>query len=244
MSQDNQDAYGHLIYDYHQGKDSYEIVERDDSFFSLSSGPELYFLGYEEWPEAEKEAMKYIQGRVLDIGCGAGRHSLYLQERGFDVLGIDNSPLVLKVCKARGLRKTQLLPVTQVNRQIGVFDTLLMMGNNFALLGNIKRARWLLKRFQAITSDTGRIIAQTRDPYQTDTPEHLEYHARNRERGRMPGEARIRVRYKRYVTPWFDFLMVSQQEMITLLEGTNWVIRDFLDGQGGGYIAVIEKRKT
>lgn len=243
MSQDKQDAYGHLVSDFHQGMDSYEIVERDDGFFSLSPGPELYFLGYEEWPEAEKEAMKYVQGRVLDIGCGAGRHSLYLQDRGFDVLGIDNSPLALKVCKARGLRKTQLLPVTQVNRQIGMFDTLLMMGNNFALLGNMKRARWLLKRFQAITSDTGMIIAQTRDPYQTDTPEHLEYHARNKERGRMPGESRIRVRYKRYVTPWFDFLMVSQQEMITLLEGTNWVIGDFLDGQGGVYIAVIEKRK-
>jgi cyclopropane fatty-acyl-phospholipid synthase-like methyltransferase len=39
----------------------------------------------------EKKSMGYVKGRtVLDIGCGPGRHALYLQnERGFDVLGID-----------------------------------------------------------------------------------------------------------------------------------------------------------
>jgi 2-polyprenyl-3-methyl-5-hydroxy-6-metoxy-1,4-benzoquinol methylase len=37
--------------------------------------------------------MQFVKGRVLDVGCGAGRHSLYLQEKGFDVLGTDISPL-------------------------------------------------------------------------------------------------------------------------------------------------------
>ena len=93
-----------------------------------------------------------------------------------------------------------------------------------------------------MTSEGGRIIAQTRDPYQTDLPEHLEYHARNRDVGRMSGQARIRVRYKRYVTPWIDFLMVSKEEIKTVLEGTNWKVRDFIDGQQGVYVAVIEKQ--
>ena len=30
--------------------------------------------------------------RVLDVGCGPGRHSLSLARRGFDVLGVDHSP--------------------------------------------------------------------------------------------------------------------------------------------------------
>ncbi len=242
MLKDWQDAFGHEIYDYFKGKGGYEIVERDDGFFSVSSGPKLYFLEYEEWPESEKEAIKYVRGRVLDVGCGAGRHALYLQEQGFDVLGVDNSPLAIEVCKARGLQSTRILSVTQIAPQLGVFDTILMLGNNFALVGNAKRARWLLKRLHKMTSEGGRIIAQTRDPYQTDLPEHLEYHARNRDVGRMSGQARIRVRYKRYVTPWIDFLMVSKEEIKTVLEGTNWKVRDFIDGQQGVYVAVIEKQ--
>jgi SAM-dependent methyltransferase len=242
MLKDWQDAFGHEIYDYFRGKGGYEIVERDDGFFSVSRGPSLYFLEYEKWPESEKEAMKYVKGRVLDVGCGAGRHSLYLQAQGFDVVGMDDSPLAIEACRARGVQSARLLSVTQITHQLGVFDTILMLGNNFALVGNAKRAKWLLRRFHKITSEAGRIIAQTRDPYQTELPEHLEYHARNREKGKMSGAARIRVRYKRYVTPWIDFLMVSKEEMRAILEDTNWEVRDFIDGQQGIYTTIIEKK--
>jgi SAM-dependent methyltransferase len=89
----------------------------------------------------DRQAMAYVQGRVLDIGCGAGRHALYLQGQGFDALGIDNSPLAVEVCRRRGLLRAQVLPITQVSRALGSFDTILMMGNNFGLVGNPRRAR-------------------------------------------------------------------------------------------------------
>jgi SAM-dependent methyltransferase len=136
MLKDWQDAFGHEIYDHFVGKGGCEIIERDDGFFSISTGPKLYFSQYEEWPRSEQEAMKYVRGKVLDVGCGGGRHSLYLQGQGFDVVGIDNSPLAVEVCKARGLQNTRILSITQVTRQLGVFDTILMLGNNFALVGN------------------------------------------------------------------------------------------------------------
>lgn len=244
MLTDAQDAFGHEIYDHYQGKGAYEIVERDDGFFSLSPGPELYFLEHADWPPSEQQAIKYACGKTLDIGCGAGRHSLYLQAQGFDIMGIDISPLAVEVCKARGLQNAQVCPITQVSSRLGVFDTILMLGNNFALVGNPKRARWLLRRFNHMTSQNARIIAQTRDPYQTDLPEHLEYHARNRERGKLSGQARIRVRYKRYVTPWIDFLMLSPDELKTILEDTRWQVRDFIDSQDGNYVAILEKKTS
>jgi SAM-dependent methyltransferase len=243
MLNDLQDAFGHEIYDHFRGQGGYEIVERDDGFFSLSPGPQLYLLDYEAWPACEQEAMAHVQGRVLDIGCGAGRHSLYLQGRGFEVVGIDTSPLAIEVCRARGLRQTHVLSVTQVTSRLGTFDTLVMLGNNFALVGHPKRARWLLRRFYRATSGAARIIAQTRDPYQTEVPEHLTYHARNREQGRWSGEVRIRVRYKRFVTPWICFLMTSKAEMQALLEGTGWEVTRFIDGAGGAYVAVMEKQR-
>ena len=244
MLSDRQDAFGHEIYDHFQGQGGYEIVERDDGFFSLSPGPQLYFLDYKAWPACEQEAMAHVRGKVLDIGCGAGRHALYLQGQGVEVVGIDTSPLAVEVCRARGLRAAQVLSVTQVTSRLGIFDTLVMLGNNFALVGHPKRARWLLKRFYRATSEAGRIIAQTRDPYQTEVPEHLAYHAYNRERGRWSGEARIRVRYKTYVTPWMGFLMTSKAEMQALLEGTGWGVTHFIDGPGGVYVAVIEKQRA
>jgi SAM-dependent methyltransferase len=242
MLKDSQDAFGHEIYDFYHNQTGFEIVERDDGFFVPSFGPELYFQEYPDWPASEREAIRYAQGKTLDIGCGAGRHSLYLQSQGLEVLGVDNSPLAIEVCKARGLHTTQVCPITQVSRRLGIFDTILMLGNNFALVGNPKRARWLLRRFYHMTTERARIIAQTRDPYQTDLPEHLEYHARNREQGKLSGQARIRIRYKKFVTPWIDFLMVSQDELDAILAGTGWEAREFIEGEGGIYIAILEKR--
>ena len=243
MLTDQQDAFGHEIYDHYHGKEAFEIVERDDGFFVPSFGPDLYFLEHADWPPSERQAIKFARGKILDIGCGAGRHSLYLQSHGFDVIGIDNSPLAVKVCKARGLLNTQVSPLTQVSHRLGVFDTILMLGNNFALVGNPKRARWLLRKFYHMTTERARIIAQTRDPYQTDLPEHLEYHARNREQGKLSGQARIRVRYKRYVTPWIDFLMLSKDELGAMLEDTDWQASEFIDGDDGVYVAILEKKR-
>ena len=244
MLKDQQDAFGREIYDYYHGLDSYEIVERDDGFFSLSPGPRLYFLEYEDWPAEEQQAIAYVRGRVLDVGCGAGRHSLHLQTQGFEVLGLDNSPLAVQVCQSRGVKDVRLLSLPQVSPKLGIFDTILMLGNNFALLGEPQRALRLLAKFEALTSPDARIIAQNRDPYQTDVPEHLEYHANNRRQGRLSGQARIRVRYKKYVTPWIDFLMLSPSELEDLLVASNWAVAETIDDGRGTYVAILEKEKS
>ena len=76
-------------------------AEKEDGLFDYSGGPRIYFSEYEEWMGSEKAAMEHVCGRVLDIGCGAGRHSLSLQNQGFEVVAIENSPLAIKVCKTR-----------------------------------------------------------------------------------------------------------------------------------------------
>jgi 2-polyprenyl-3-methyl-5-hydroxy-6-metoxy-1,4-benzoquinol methylase len=223
------------------GIESFEIVERDDGFFSVTPGAKIYFSVYEDWPDMDKQAMNYVRGRVLDIGCGAGRHAIYLQEKGLDVLGIDYSARAIEVCRQRGLARAEVVPITKVSRSLGTFDTILLMGNNFGLVANVKRARWLLRRFAAMTSDDARIIAQTIDVYQTDVPEHLAYHKWNRSRGRLAGEVRIRIRYKRFVTEWIDLLMVSESELRELLKGTDWELTETLSEDNGRYTAVIVK---
>jgi len=241
---DNQDAFGHLLFDYLEGQRGVEIIEREDGWIGTSAGPPAYFAEYADWPPHQQQAIQCVVGRVLDLGCGAGRHSLYLQQQGFDVLGVDVSPLAIEVSKRRGLKKAQVRSITQVSAKLGKFDTILMLGNNFGLLGNPRRARWLLKRFQTMTHQHARIIVESNDIYQTTDPDHLAYQEFNRQRSRMAGQIRIRVRYKKYMTPWFDYLMVAKAEMKEILASTGWVVKQFIDSDKAVYAAVIEKQPT
>lgn len=241
---ESKDVYGHQMMAFHLNKSRDEIIEREDGLIDARGlgGKNYYFSEYKDWAPFEKESMKYVKGRVLDIGCGAGRHSLYLQKKGFDVLGIDNSPLAVKVCRLRGLRKTGVLAIEQLHRlKPGSFDSILMMGNNFGLFGNFKKARRLLRQMARITSPGARIIAQTLDPHQTKDPLHLGYHRLNRKRGRMVGQVRLRVRFQNLMGPWMDYLLVSEKEMRKILVGTGWVLNRILPSAGSLYIAVIQK---
>jgi len=235
------DSYGQAMWCYFKKKAGYEIIERDDGYFSAGLGPEEYFSEYKDWPLYERKAIKHAKGRILDIGCGAGRHSLYLQKKSFDVLGIDISPLAIKVCRLRGLKKAKVMSVEDINFKEDSFDTILMLGNNFGLFRSPKRAKKLLRKFHKITSDKGTIIAESLDPYKTDNKAHLEYHKLNKKRGRMPGQIRMRIRFEKFVTNWFDYLLVSKKEMKEILKGAGWKVRKFIDSKKAMYIAIIEK---
>ena len=115
-----------------------------------------------------------------------------------------------------------------------------MLGNNFGLFASRAKARQLLRRFHELTRDRGRIVTETRDIYQTEDPVHLAYHERNRSRGRLPGQIRMRVRHGLLKTPWFDYLMVSREELEELLAGTGWQLARTIDSNDT-YVAVIEK---
>lgn len=235
-----EDAFGQVLWAYYRGEEVFEVVERDDGYVDAMS-PKAYFSGYEDWHPIEKRAMEFVKGRVLDVGCGAGRHSLYLQKKGFSVLGIDISPLAIKICELMGLKKAEVMSIEEVNLKPKSFDAIIMMGNNFGLFGSFKKARRLLEKFHKMTSENALIIADTRDIYKTDNPAHLEYHMINKKKGRMAGQVRIRIRFRKYVGRWFDYLMVSKKEMKEILDGTGWKIKEFIDSGNSEYLAIIEK---
>ena len=240
--EEHEDAYGRLILDYLERGEGLEAVERDDGYLDVSNyGPGAYFAPLRRWPKAERKAIRLARGRVLDVGCGAGRVALHLQERGHEVVAIDLSPLAVEVSRRRGVRDARRVSVTRVDRSLGSFDTIVMFGNNFGLAGSRRRAPWLLRRFRSLTNEGALLLAESVDPYKTEKPEHLVYHERNRRRGRMPGQLRIRLRYGVYRTPWFDYLLASPDEMAELAESGGWKLRDVIDEGEVIYVGVLER---
>jgi SAM-dependent methyltransferase len=239
MKQD-EDAYGAMMLAALEGRSTPEIVERDDGFFEASNFHVTCMAPFRRWPAHNRRAMRFVRGRVLDVGCGAGRVCLHLQERGLDVVGIDISPGAIEVCRRRGVLDARVCRIEDVSVTLGMFDTIVMLGNNFGLFGSRAKARRILRRFHTLTTDRGRIVAETRDIYDTEDPDHLGYHERNRRRARMAGQIRMRVRHRKLKTPWFDYLMVSREELEQLLAGTGWHLARTLDADDT-YIAVIEK---
>ena len=239
---EHEDAYGRLILDQLEGRPGIELVERDDGSINASRfGPDFYFAPFRRWPKTQRSALRLVRGRVLDIGCGAGRVAIELQERGHEVLGIDVSPLAVEVARRRGVHDVRELAVTQVGPALGRFDTIVMFGNNCGLLGSHRRAPWLLRRLKSVTSPGARILAESTDPYTTDNPDHLDYHERNRRRGRMAGQLRIRIRHGSYRTPWFDYLLASPDELAGLADGTGWELTRVIGEGEPSYVGVLER---
>jgi SAM-dependent methyltransferase len=228
------DVWGAILRDVVAGRPAAEIVERDDGFIvSFDAG---YLLApYEEWDDpVERESMAFVQGRVLDIGCGGGRVALYLQERGHEVVAVDSSPGAVDICRSRGVRDARLLGVEDVDASLGHFDSIVMLGQNFGLLRSPTRAERTLRGWRKLA---GRIIAETFDPYVLAT--NAAYRQRNLARGRREGALRVRVRYREHATKWQDWLQVSREELKVLATRSGWRVERLL-GDGPSYVAILD----
>jgi SAM-dependent methyltransferase len=234
------DVYGAELADLLSGGQAMEIVERDDGFLMVSDG-RYQIAPFRRWDDRlERRSMRFVRGRVLDVGCGAGRVCLHLQGRGLDVVGIDSSPGAVACSRRRGVHDVRLMELGAVDASLGRFDTIVFLGQNFGMLGSIARGRRLLRRLHAISTERGRIVAEMYDPHRSDHPAERRYRQRNVERGRMAGQLRIRLRYRHMATAWQDWLQLSIPELERLLDGTGWRLSRTL-GAGPSYVAIIDR---
>ena len=217
-----------------------EVIERDDGMISTGE-PARYF----DPPEGDGASwvLERTRGRVLDVGAGAGRYSLAVQARGQEVIALDVSEGALDVCRERGVERTFLGTVADfAASDPSPIDTVLLMGNNLGLLGAPEDAVGFLDAVRRFVAPEGRIIAEGNDAGATDNPEHLRYHQLNRDRGRHPHLARMRVRHARYASEWFDYLMPSPDELVEVLEPTGWSVDElelFPDSLMGRYVVTL-----
>ncbi|HVL80706.1 MAG TPA: class I SAM-dependent methyltransferase [Actinomycetota bacterium] len=250
MLSDEHDAFGVAMLTHLERGSGVAALERDDGF--IEGHPmDGYFTTADHWPPEFVRELDELSGRVLDVGCGAGRVALYLQEHGCQVVGIDSSPAAVETSRRRGVLDARILALQDIGPELGLFDAIVFAGNNLALAGTPPELSGLLRRLRDVTHARSVIVADGLDPYTTDDPVHLTYHERNRARARPGGQVTMRVRFRDRATPWFELLLRSRDELLADLEGTGWGLRRWADSRPGwrapeegrtsGWVAVLER---
>lgn len=231
------DAFGRRLLDHFHGRVDQPAarMERDDGWSGPAQPVTDFFEPYEGWPPIEQQLITHAQGRVLDLGAGAGRHSLYLKGLGHEVVATDHSPGAVEVCRARGIdaHEGDVLDVPD-----GPFDSVLLLNQNLGLAGDLARTRSLLEVLHTRTAPGAVVLSDTVDPlmFPPASP-HLEYHTSAPEHGRDVGQIRIRFRYEDAVTPWLDLLLLRRRDLEPLLAGSGWRLEEeYTEGSQYGVV--------
>jgi len=236
------DVFGqHLLDNYHAQGYPFKLgLERDDGFYDEYDGRD-YFTKYREWPLIEQKAVDMTAGKVLIVGCGAGRHALELQQRGIEVTGIDISSGAIQVCKERGLNDARILSLSEIV-ELGenVFDTALMLGANLGLLGDYTQAQQHLYHLSYVTTTNAQIIGENIDFYKLTDPQHVKYRQENLRNGRLAGHFRQRLHHKDLTGEWFEYDFRALDELKDITKNTSWHVNQTL-GEGANYIAVLSR---
>jgi len=121
-----------------------------------------FFRLHDEMPALEKKALALASGKTLDVGCGSGSHSLYLQnQRGLDLTALDISEGAIEVAKARGVKQTQCLSIWDFNEKN--FDTILLLMNGMGIGKTTAELPVLLKHLKALLTPNGSILVDSSD---------------------------------------------------------------------------------
>jgi len=240
----SEDAFGFALLDRLDGGSGIHVIERDDGHKEEMSA-DVYFLDLDEWEEfhvvtaTDRVAVEMVSGRILDVGAGAGRHALVLQQLGHEVVALDVSPGAIEVCRERGVEQTFLGTIHELaETDPEPFDAAILLGHNLALLGSPEASGPFLDSLRSLLKPDGVVVGNTLDVYRTDDPIHLAFHQANRDRGRLPGQLTLRVTFEDTVGDWFDYLFVAPEELTELVERSGWRIEDMTE-PNPSYLAVL-----
>ncbi|WP_162126407.1 class I SAM-dependent methyltransferase [Flavobacterium phycosphaerae] len=155
------DLFGKAILDFQTNTTPEDLVTETNISEADEMSVAYLFRKYTEMPKLEKKALQLAQGKILDVGCGAGSHSLYLQEKGFDVTGIDISPNAIEACQLRGLKKAKVQHLLEVGNE--KFDTILLLMNGTGIFGTLAETSKYLQKLKSLLAPNGQILIDSSD---------------------------------------------------------------------------------
>lgn len=200
----------------------------------------LLFRKEKDMSDIERTALDQARGRVLDVGAGAGCHSLVLQEKGLEVTAIDISPLSVQVQRERGVRDARLVNLFDP-MFVEQYDTILFLMNGSGIVGKLENMPEFFNKMKLLLSEGGRIYMDSSD---------LRYIFENEDESldidlnaAYYGEVDYQMKYKNISGPRFDWLYVDFETLSYYASEYGFTATKILEGSHYDYLACIERLK-
>lgn len=208
----------------------------DEDEFPVS----LLFRKEKDMSDIERAALDLARGHVLDVGAGAGCHTLALQNKGLEVTAIDISPLSVQVQRERGVRDARLVNLFDPTFA-EQYDTILFLMNGSGIIGKLENMPAFFDKMKLLLAKGGRIYMDSSD---------LRYIFEN-EDGSMDidlnaayyGEVDYQMKYRNIAGPKFDWLYIDFETLSYYASEYGFTVTKILEGSHYDYLACIERQK-
>lgn len=227
------DLLGKAILDFQLNNSPENIITETDISESDQMDITYLFRNFNQMPAIEQKALELCFGNVLDVGCGAGSHSLYLTQKGLDVLPIDISKNAIEACRLRGLPNAEVRDVLDLNQK---FDTILLLMNGTGIFGTLKNITKYLTHLKSLLNPGGQILIDSSDLiYMFDQdedggawiPTHKDYY----------GELTFSITYKGEKETPFNWLYLDYNTLQNAAHANALQCELILEGQHYDYLA-------
>ncbi len=234
------DIHGQCLLDYLNGeKEAFYLLHRDDGFVT----PPIYareFFYEDEFPEIDKIALDNCDGRVLDIGAGAGSHSLFLQKKGLEVVPVDNSPKAVEVMKRRGSENARVGGL--FDEYDKPFDTVLLL-RGIGIVENLQSLDRFFDYLPSILTKDGQLLTDSFDIRNPVDEKLREYQKRKIAQGKYFGEKTLKFEYKGEMSDWFEWMHIDPETLNKHVNKSGFSFDLIATDDNGIYLSIIRRKK-
>lgn len=231
------DLFGKAMLDF-QTQNSPEDILTETSISEEDEMSVAYlFRSYNEMPKLEQKALQLASGKTLDIGCGAGSHSLSLQnDRKLDVTAIDISAMAIETCKLRGVKNARVQNLLHLEEE--KYDTIILLMNGVGIFGKLDNCNTYLGKLKSLLNPGGQILLDSSDLiYMFDEdedggkwiPSDKEYY----------GELTFSITYKGEKEDTFDWLYLDYNTLQNAAIANGLKCELILEGEHYDYLAKL-----
>jgi SAM-dependent methyltransferase len=156
------DLFGKAMFDFQTNNSPEDIITETSISEEDEMSVEYLFRSYNEMPQLEQKALQLANGKTLDVGCGAGSHSLSLQnDRNLDVTSIDISEKAIETCKLRGVKNARVQNILDFEGE--KFDTIILLMNGVGIFGKLENCNLYLSKLKSLLNPGGQILLDSSD---------------------------------------------------------------------------------
>ncbi|MDT0643014.1 class I SAM-dependent methyltransferase [Zunongwangia sp. F363] len=235
MNKTKKDIFGMAISAYYYHKDESDIIVHSPDFDDDIIPVFYLFREFGDMPPIEKTALKTCRGSVLDVGCGAGSHALYLQnKKKLKVTAIDTSGGAIKIASERGLKDARHLDFFELKNE--KFDTILMLMNGTGIIGNLKNLNSFFRHVENLLLPGGQLLIDSSDlSYLQDEDDDPD--------DKYIGEIRFQLSYKGEQSESFDWLYIDFESLKHIADYNNFNCELLKKGRHYDYLARLQPKK-